>query len=417
MVSAKDILAVTQKVTKTWKKTRTAEDRGNRSRRQRGYVYSDRVCCTYVVDQILPQAYRHASGDGKYPVSKRQLYYACREHFRKATDHELSYGYFSGTLLVQYLNRHETEADDWKITADPRGTLLLPHEHDAIPAGTLAIDDHLRKEVWHPDDIALNEVDLDLPTSWPRKSPKERYQAVVYIEKEGFSPLLKSAGIPNRYSLAILSCKGQSVVAARKFIDHVCHDEGVPLLVIHDCDKAGFEIAQRLTSVSDWARDQDRVTYEFENEIQWRDLGLKLADAQRYQLAEERVEFKGKFAKDSICTPEEMAYLRSGRRVELNAFTSPQFIAWIEEVLGNAGIRQGWVPPSTEVLEQAYRRALVIARLRSVLDLELQGAVEKGQAADCSGIRERLAQRARKSPATSWDQILYDLAVDDLNEA
>ncbi len=93
------------------------------------------------------------------------------------------------------------------------------------------------------------DFDLELPTEWPSLRHGQRYQAVLYIEKEGFEPLLAEAGIAERFDLAILSCKGQSVVAARRFVDEVCGiGGGVPLLVVHDFDKYGFEISQRLTA-------------------------------------------------------------------------------------------------------------------------------------------------------------------------
>jgi hypothetical protein len=134
--------------------------------------------------------------------------------------------------------------------------------------------------------------------------------------------------------LAILSCKGQSVVAARRFVDEVCRvGGGVPLFVVHDLDKAGFEISQRLTSVSDWAEEYDRVTYQFRHDINVTDLGLRLSDVEQYGLTGERCKFKGDFASDSICTHEEKEFLLSDRRVELNEFTSPQFIEWLEAKL------------------------------------------------------------------------------------
>ena len=411
MSLVEEIRKSTRKVTKKWTQARKAEERG-RSRACRNYIYADRVSFSDVAAQIIPEAYQHASGDGRYPVAKRQLFYACRERFRRATGNTLDYGYFSQTLLVQYLNRHPDDVADWKITADPRGTLILPHLAETIPAGTLAIENYLREHVWHPDPISLSEIDVPSLTRWPGRSPCERYQAVMYIEKEGFTPLLQAAGIANRYNLAILSCKGQSVVAARKFIDHVCHEDGVPLLAVHDCDKAGFEIAQRLTSVSDWAREQDRITYEFQHTIVWQDLGLKLDDAERFDLAEEQVTFKGRFAPDSICTDAEKAFLRSGRRIELNAFTSPQFIEWLEQMLAAAGIQEGWIPPDDELLTRAYRRAMVVNRLQAILDEERDKAVRQAESAPVEGLREQLRQRAKRHPERSWDQHLSELARD-----
>ena len=164
-VTAADRLGVTKSVTKEWAKQRKAEEKGSRLRSDRTYVYSDRVNFTGVADQILPDAYNHASGNGRYPVAKRQLYYACREAFRALTGRPLKYDYFAGTLLVQYINRHP-EAADWKVTADARGTLTVPNcGHDErIPCGTIQIDGHLADA---DTDVDPFDVDATLRTEWP----------------------------------------------------------------------------------------------------------------------------------------------------------------------------------------------------------------------------------------------------------
>ena len=73
--------------------------------------------------------------------------------------------------------------------------------------------------------------------------------------------MIEQARIAERFDIATLSCKGQSVVAARRLVDHVCRvGGGVPLFIVHDFDKAGFEISKCLTTVSEWAEMNDRVT-------------------------------------------------------------------------------------------------------------------------------------------------------------
>lgn len=405
-VNAADILEVTKSVTKEWTKQRKAEERG-RSRSYREYIYSDRVYFTEVAARILPGAYRHASGDGQYTVSKRQLYYACREKFKNQTGRELEYGYFANTLLVQYLNRHP-ETDSWKVTADPRGTLTIPNAgHEVrIPVGTIQIDNHLRAAARTCDWF---DVDAKVGVGWPSVAAGQRYQAVLYIEKEGFEPLLREAGIAERFDLGILSCKGQSVVAARKFVDHVCAaGRGVPLLVVHDFDKAGFEIAQRLTTVSGWAEENDRVTYRFKNRVNVIDLGLRLDDVEEYELEDEGCEFNGHFAPDSPCTAEEKGFLSSGRRVELNAFTSPQFVEWLEAKLAEHLPTR--LIPDDKVLADAYRRALVTARVNAAAEELYQEAVGEAESADVpADLRDQLQKLMAEDPQ-SWDQALYALA-------
>jgi hypothetical protein len=405
------ILAAVTKPTKEWTKQRKAEERNARSRYSREYIYSDRVNFTDVVNVILPPAYAFASGEGRYSVSKRQLYYACREAFKNKTGRGLEYDYFAQTLLVQYLNRNP--GLDWRITADPRGTLLIPGAEHAtrIPVGTVQIDNHLSGVRLRPDPYEEAEGE-QFETEWPSLAAGHRYQAVLYIEKEGFGPLLEEARIAERFDLAIMSCKGQSVVAARRFVDEVCAaGGGVPLLVVHDFDKAGFEISQRLTSVSDWAQVNDRVTYQFRNAIDVTDMGLRLADVDQYGLRDkaERCAFKGHFARDSIATPEEREFLLSGQRVELNALSSPQFVEWLEAKLTQK--LPGRLIPDDDVLADAYRRALAIASINRAIDEVREEAVEKARAATVPASLRRQLKKAMTDSPDAWDKVLYDLAT------
>jgi hypothetical protein len=407
-ITADDILGLTKSVTKERTKQRIAEERHRRSRMSREYVYSDRVYFTDVAKKILPPAYQHASGNGQYSVSKRQFFYACREAFKNQTGRELEFNYFAGTLLVQFINRNPEETAAWKVTADPRGTLTIPNaNHEVhIPCGTLQIEEHLRCEAGSSPDPY--EIDAVLDIEWPSLKAGERYQAVMYLEKEGFEPLLKEAKIAQRFDLAILSCKGMSVVAGRKFVDEVCRvDGGVPLFVVHDFDKSGFEIAQRLTSVSDWALENDRVAYEFQNEINFTDLGLRLSDINAYGLVGERCKFSGHFASDSICTEPEKEFLRSGKRVELNELTSPQFIEWLENKLRRHLPKR--LIPKDAVLTDAYRRAYVVARINKIIEEEMDDIVEEAKEAKVAKSLRKQLRAKLNDESGAWDRVLYEL--------
>jgi hypothetical protein len=411
-ITAVDIFEVTKSVTKEWTKQRKAEERGRRSRSSRVYVYSDRVYFMEVADEILPGGYAHASGDGRYTVDKRQLYYAVRDQFLERTGREISADYFSQNLLVKYLNRHPDETASWKITASPRGTLTIPNTgYDLrIPCGTIAVEEHLSKA---GVPCRLGDLDTSVRIQWPSLAEGQRYQGVLYIEKEGFDPLLREARIADLFDIAIVSCKGQSVVAARRFVDHVCRVlGGVPLIVAHDFDKSGFEISLRLTTVSDYALDNDLVKYEFRNEINVIDIGLRLSDVEQYGLKSERCRFKGYFAADSIATPEEQAFLRSGRRVELNAFTAPQIIQWFQAKL--TGIFGGKrLIPEDDVLERAYRRALALAQVKQAIEETREAAIRDAESAPIpKGLRRKLRRLMKDADGSSmaWDEALYALA-------
>lgn len=405
-INAADIRTVTRAVTKEWTKQRKAEDRG-RSRGTREYVYSDRVVFMDVADSILPEGYAHASGDGRYTVDKRQLYYAVRDQFLEETGREITADYFSQTLLVKYMNRNPEETGKWKITASPRGTISIPNTgHDTrIPCGTIAVQQLLAKAA-KPCDPFVDNVMINV--AWPSHAENQRYQAVVYIEKEGFDPQLREARIAERFDVAIVSCKGQSVVAARMFADQACRSAGgVPLIVFHDMDKAGFEISQRLTTISDHARENDLVKYEFRNDINVTDAGLRLVDVEKYNLKSERCRLRGSFPHDTIATQEEQDFLQSNRRVELNAFTAPQFIEWMESKL--ADILKKRLVPTDEILEAAYRRCLVVRAVNLAIMQAREESIPAAMKAKLpKSIRQELQRRLSFSTAP-WDQTLYDI--------
>jgi hypothetical protein len=281
-----------------------------------------------------------------------------------------------------------------------------------VPVGTLQIEDHLCKAGQKHgsfDDLA----NLRVRTQWPSRAGGQRYQAVLYIEKEGFGPILEEAQIAERFDIAIMSCKGQSVVAARRFVDEVCAvGNNVPLLVVHDFDKYGFEISERLTTVSWWAEDTDRVTYQFQNEIDVRDLGLRLTDVEEYDLEinAEDCEFKGRFYSDSITTPEEREFLESGRRVELNAMTSPQFVEWLETKLKEHLPER--LIPDDDVLAKAYRRALAAASINRAIEEKAKAAIEHAQAAKIPESLRRQLEEKLGDTSEAWDQVLYELVRD-----
>ena len=396
-------------VTNKWAKQRRAEKKNARAFASREYMYSSRIAFTDVARRIIPEAYRIASGGGTLPASKRQIYYAAREKFRQATGRMIEQKTCDG-LLLKYMNRHRQETAEWKVTADPRGSLVVPNtfKEVRVPCGTLQIDSHMAMIRMMPDGHA--DAMPSVPIEWPSMAPGQRYRAVLYIEKEGFEPLLQSVRLAERFEIAVLSCKGMSVVAARKFVDHVCRvNGGVPLYTVHDFDLSGFFIAARLTTVSDEAELQDRVAYRFKNQINETDFGLRLDDAIRYQLADERCKAPGYIDPSLRLTPQEAHFLKSGRRIELNAFTAPQFIEWIEGKLRDAGLTERMLP-TEDVLGRAYRQAIVTSIVNEGIQKIHAAATITARA---TSIPENLAEIVRDEMRTRdnpWDVAVYRVA-------
>ena len=129
----------------------------------------------------------------------------------------------------------------------------------------------------------------------------------------------------------------------------------------------------------------------------------------KYKLGYETVSFKGGFASGSIATAEEKAFLRSGRRVELNAFTSPQFIEWLEGKLIEHGLGKRLIPDD-EVLADAYRRAFAVAKINGVIDDAIAGAKDMAKKVAIPKTLRRKLRKEMDGKDQSWDRCLYGLA-------
>ena len=252
--------------------------------------------------------------------------------------------------------------------------------------------------------------------------PRGNFGAVLFIEKEGFSPLLRAARIAEKYDLAIMSTKGMSVVAARTLVDEMCFTHDIPLLILHDFDKAGFSIAGTLQ--------RDTRRYEFQNEIDVIDLGLTLRDVEAMGLESEyQVHTKGKKRllmdnlRENGATNEEIAFMfqdfdktRSTRRVELNAMTSPQFIAFLERKLKEHGIAK--VVPDKDELEKSCKFFVRNLAIEKIVRRELKGRKFDD---DAIKVPNNLAGKVKKllsrHPELRWDSALYQVAGGKLEKS
>jgi hypothetical protein len=203
---AESVARAVLKVTKPWAEIKKQQDREQRQaaayRRDRYFAGSLRVTIREVAFQVIPAAYLKASGNGEYPATARQIMYAARPAIQEKTGRRLDDQYFTQTLLPDYIREH-SEAEKWDVVYDARGHLKEPHTGRIIGLGTSEVRNYLVGSADEPlagidlPAFAYNEEDI--------KGPGRRYGALLYIEKEGFLELLKSAGIPNRYDLAVAS--------------------------------------------------------------------------------------------------------------------------------------------------------------------------------------------------------------------
>ena len=161
---------------------------------------------------------------------------------------------------------------------------------------------------------------------------------------------------------------------------------------------------------------QTRTMLEFSFKSKFRtvDRGLRLTDVQELGLEFEPVSFGNvspskirERLKTSGATADEIAFLMEGQRVELNAMTSGQFVAFVERKLTEAGIAK--VVPPKDQLDEAYR---IFARSKLV-----EEAVEKfikeipvGTIAVPDDLNARVRDYLDENPKSPWEEAVARLA-------
>ena len=311
---ANDILDAVETATSKWTRQKKSEERhpGNDpisslAHDQRAAHDAERGCVGG--DGSRPTWPRAATAPCR-PWRGKSIYQARPKIMAMTEDKELAYGYFSQTLLPDYIEEHGV---DWNVVYDARGHFEEPHTNRRIGCGTIEVGNYLHA-MKEPDIVPAEFADANVDII----GPSGNLSAVLFCEKEGFNPLFKAVNLANRYDLMIISTKGVSVTAARQLIDNICGDHDLPLFVLHDFDVAGFMILGTLQ--------RDTRRYQFSSTVEVIDLGLRLADIaglEREPAAATKVNadiLRAQLAENGA-TDAEIAILLN-ERVELNAMTS-----------------------------------------------------------------------------------------------
>jgi DNA topoisomerase 6 subunit A-like protein len=291
----------------------------------------------------MEEAYWTASGgERRLPANARQIMYAARPAILRLTGKgKLDDTYFTQGLLPDYVTEHGKETE-WDVVFDSRGSFIEPHTGREVALGTINVRAYLGRCA-----AVGAAIGVTSKIRYPTTGPEHRYMSVLFIEKEGFAPLLQAARIAERFDIAIMSTKGMSTTAARLLLDRLA-PQIEKVLVLHDFDVSGFSIFGTLGS------DGRRCT--FENDLPIVDIGLRLTDARRMDLQSEPVETPGSWQKRSEtlavhgATRAEIAFLHT-RRVELNAMASDVFMAFLERKLVEHSVRK--VVPDQDIPQRS----------------------------------------------------------------
>ena len=277
---------------------------------------AERVSQKSVVLEHLDEVIAKVRGEEMYRFNQRQLLYALRPIVMNELGEELTRGNFNA-IITDFENENgEIEG----MYREPRGSIYHPHRQETITLGDLMVADYER--------------------------PAWTYNKVVYIEKEGFNEALKDNRWAERHDCMLMSSKGYTTRAARDLVDQIAeHDEPCTIFCVHDADAHGTTIYETFQEETK-ARGARKITIV--------NLGLEPWEAREMGLGVEAVEEKdrSKGVAEYVLEREDGDYWKQWlqtHRVELNAMTTPAFIAWLDRKMAEHG--DGKLIPPPEVLE------------------------------------------------------------------
>jgi hypothetical protein len=394
-------------VTKDWAKQRKAEERqasALANREARLTRASDYYNFKSAAFEIMEEAYLKASANDTLPASARQVMYQARPFIQEVMGgQQLNDQYFCQQLLPDYIEEYGV---DWDVTYDDRGHFTEPHTEHSIGLGTIAAREYLESV----DAPTLEEAGFAAAKIGTR-GPDGCFGALLFIEKEGFLPLFRAVHLAERFDLAIMSTKGMSSTAARTLIDDLCQHK-MPLLALHDFDKAGMSIAGTLK--------RNTRRFSFTRRIKVIDLGLRLTDVQELGL---EASAEAVFDRGSVtakrqnlllngATREEVEFLL-GRRVELNALPSDRLVTFIERKLIEHGIQK--VVPNDKLLRNTYQLYARSKRIEEIV-AEAIGEIDDEDIAVPDDLSSRVTALLKKDAKLRWDEAVAAIVEPRLEE-
>jgi hypothetical protein len=341
-----------------------------------------------VVLDNLDDAIATVSGDGEFRFNQRQLLYVLRPIVKDETGKALTTANFTAIITDYEAEHGEIEG----MYREPRGSIYHPHIGETITLGTLMVEDYER--------------------------PPWLYNKIVYIEKEGFAEALKEVRWAERHDCVPMSSKGFSTRAARDFIDKLAeHDEPVTVFCVHDADAHGTTIYETF---------QEATKARGARKIKIINLGLEPWEAIEMGLEVEEIELgkKRRPVADYVREREDLApdgdeweeWLQTNR-IELNAMTTPQFIAWLD---GKLGGYDKLIPPP-DVLEAELSRSVEDKVREAVTERILREANAEGQIAaaiaqiespDSTALTAGIKDLFKATPDAQWRDHIESVAAE-----
>lgn len=296
-------------------------ERANRAFNRRSIFHYREESKAELTERHFMESYNHASGNGQYLCTARQVFYALRQilihkHGRQLEQHD--YRKFTQDTLTVMFERYP-ELED-KILFEQRGSFYSPFLDHSLPLSTKDVQGYLNRGY-------NNEIYRTMSTVYD-VSPELEFQHVLFVEKAGFHEIMRQAGLVKNLNIGLMSTQGFGTRSAKRLIKFFI-EKGIKVYVLHDCDVAGYLIAGKFSDGSK----------TFQRKLAVVDIGLTVADIERLNKNEgvEVVRYRTSYDNVLQTLPDRERQFFGGdlgekeyRRLELNALSTPEFLQFVE---------------------------------------------------------------------------------------
>ncbi len=262
-----------------------------------------------------------AKAGGGHTFSQRQVLYVLRRPVMDETGEELTRTWFAD-IISEYENEHGPIP---RMYREARGSIYHPH----------------RKETLTLSDLMVAQY----------KRPPWTFNKFLHIEKEGFTEALKEEKWFERHDCAPASTKGYTTRAIKDLVDKLVeHDEPSEVFTVHDADAYGGMIYQTFQEATKARRDARKIKIINLGLEPWEaiEMGLEVETVKRGKNRKPVADYI-RNRRDRSPTGETWEEWLQTHRIELNAMTTPQFIAWLDQKMAAHG--SGKLIPPPDVLE------------------------------------------------------------------
>lgn len=320
-----DLLKATRSVTRDAIKE---VERAERQRRRQNRSYSfyrspPRTNKEDFMADLFDEAYHRAKG--KYAaVTARQIFYVLRPLVKAKYHEDLTasdYSRFTQNVCT------EAKMAGYNIMFERRGFFVNPFDESEMPLGTWDVDNYIAEEIG-------NRIYDEVTTRYS-VPPEHLFNKVLFIEKQGFTPLFREENLLSELHLGLISTSGFGTRACKTLMDYYITRD-IDVYVLHDCDIAGYLIAGKLKHGSK----------TFPKPLDVTDIGLTYQDMDalgKLDLAE-TVSYKSRQPLDKIRDKEARVFFEaddeegyssyyrehySYHRIEINALTNDELLEYI----------------------------------------------------------------------------------------